>query len=271
MDGATCPGAARRLDGMNPQRSAFSPFATEGFMERTAATEPSLTIRAWTAWQTRGADYAWHKLLRRSLRCCPTWKRRWLYYDPRRYWTHRGGADYFCEQEGQPARTRRAEWIADRLASYRPRSILEVGCGYGKLLYELRRRIDVPLLGVDFSATQLHQARHYLADADDVGILLSRGERLPLPDGAFDMVVTSAVILHNPPPVAELIRQEIVRVARRFAAHNEETDRSYNRYGYDTAAWYRARGIRLAESGLIPVDPDPRSSQFCVAVLSARH
>ena len=25
-----------------------------------------------------------------------------------------------------------------------PRSILEVGCGYGKLLKELRRRLDVP-------------------------------------------------------------------------------------------------------------------------------
>ena len=81
------------------------------------------------------------------------------------------------------------------------------------------------------------------------------------------MVVTSAVILHNPPPAAERIRGEILRVARRFAAHNEETSSSYNRYGYDTAAWYRRRGISLAESGPIPVDPDPRSSQFCVAVL----
>ena len=36
-----------------------------------------------------------------------------------------------------------------------PHSILEVGCGYGKLLRELRRRLDVPLVGVDFSPTQL--------------------------------------------------------------------------------------------------------------------
>ena len=69
------------------------------------------------------------------------------------------------------------------------------------------------------------------------------------------MVVTSAVILHNPPAVAEAIRREVLRVARRFAAHNEETDVSYNRYGYDTAAWYRARGIALAESGPIPDGP----------------
>ncbi len=85
------------------------------------------------------------------------------------------------------------------------------------------------------------------------------------------MVVTSAVILHNPPPVAAAMRGEVLRVARRFAAHNEETDASYNRFGYDTAAWYRARGIELAESGPIPMDPDQRASQFCVAFLAQRH
>jgi ubiquinone/menaquinone biosynthesis C-methylase UbiE len=142
-----------------------------------------------------------------------------------------------------------------------------VGCGYGKLLREIRRRLDVPLVGIDFSPTQLHHARGYLGGRDDIGLLLSRGERLPFPDHSFDMVVTSAVILHNPPSVAERIRREVLRVARRFAAHNEETSQSYNRYGYDTSAWYQARRIVLAESGPIPMDPDPRSSQFCVAVL----
>ena len=90
-----------------------------------------------------------------------------------------------------------------------------------------------------------------------LALILGRGERLPFADQSFDMVVTSAVILHNPPAAAEAIRREVMRVARRFAAHNEETDVSYNRYGYDTAAWYRAQGIALAESGPIPMDPDP--------------
>ena len=56
-------------------------------------------------------------------------------------------------------------------------------------------------------------------------------------------------------------------MTRRFAAHNEETNLSYNRYGYDTALWYRRQGIVLAESGPIPMDPDPSASQFCVAVI----
>ena len=236
-------------------------------MDLMARSQIALPARAWKALRTRGAEYAWHKTLRRTLGRWPAWKRRLLYDDPRRYWTLRGGEDYFREQEGQPARARRVEWIAERLARYEPRSVLEVGCGYGKLLRALRRRLDAPMVGVDFSPTQLEHARRYLGPGGGIELLLGRGEQLPFPDGSFDMVVTSAVILHNPPPAAERIRREVLRVARRFAAHNEETSVSYNRYGYDTAGWYRAFGIGLAESGPIPGDPDAPSTQFCVAVL----
>jgi len=238
-------------------------------MHTMSAPEPPLPLRAWHAVTTRGPRYAWHKVLRRTLRRWPAWKRRLVYADPRAYWTLRGGRDYFREQEGQIARGLRAEWIAGRIAAYRPTSILEVGCGYGKLLRELRARTDVPITGVDFSPTQLDAGRGYLEGLDDISLVLARGDRLPFADGSFDLVVTSAVILHNPPEIADRIRREVVRVARRFAAHNEERNLSYNRYGYDTAAWYRAEGRRLAEVGPIPMDGDAETSQFCVARLDA--
>jgi SAM-dependent methyltransferase len=217
--------------------------------------------------RSRGIAYAWHKALRRSLSATPYWKRRLLYADPRTYWTLRGGDDYFREQEGQRARSLRAAWIAEKLAQYQPASILEIGCGYGKLLRELQGRLAIPLVGVDFSPTQLEQAQRFLAGKDRPPLILSRGETLPFADGSFDMVVTSAVILHNPPEIAERLRGEVLRVARRFAAHNEEMSLSYNRYGYDTALWYRSRGIALAEALAIPMDPNPAASQFCVALL----
>jgi SAM-dependent methyltransferase len=226
----------------------------------------SLPFRAWLAWRRRGARYTWHKAIRRAAGRWPEWKRRLVYAEPRTYWTLRGGDDYFLEQEGQPARTARAEWLADRIASYRPESILEIGCGYGKQLRALRRRLDVPLVGVDFSPTQLDRAREYLDGLDGINLVLGSGTKLPFVDGGFDLVLTSAVILHNPPTVAEEIRCEVIRVARRFAAHNEDTDVSYNRYGYDTAAWYRAAGIPLVEARPIPTDPEPSHSQFCVAL-----
>lgn len=226
-----------------------------------------LPARALRALATRGPRYAIHKTLRRSLESWPGLKRRLVYADPRRYWTLRGGDDYFREQEGQPARTARAEWLADRLASYAPQSILEIGCGYGKQLRALRSRLDAPLVGLDFSQSQLRQATGYLGDLEGISLVHGTGDRLPFPDNAFDLVFTSAVILHNPPPAAEQIRREILRVARRWAAHNEDTDITYNRYGYDTAEWYRREGLPLIESGPIPVEPDGPPSQFCVADL----
>jgi SAM-dependent methyltransferase len=208
--------------------------------------------------------------LRRTPGRLVAWKRRIIYGRPRDYWTLRGGVDYFREQEGQPERTARAGWIADRIAAYRPDSILEIGCGYGKQLRALRERLgaDVLLVGVDFSPTQIAQAREYVHGLRGIELVLASGAELPFVDGAFDMVLTSALILHNPPTAAEAIRCEVVRIARRFAVHNEDTDVSYNRYGYDTAAWYRAAGIALAESGPIPIptEPGPASSQFCVAL-----
>ena len=238
-------------------------------MDLMVRSRSLLPVRACHVLLSRGPRYTWHKILRRSLGRWPSWKRRLVYGDPRLYWTLRGGEDYFREQEGQQARTLRANWLADRLAAYQPVSILEIGCGYGKLLGALRARLDVPLVGIDFSQTQLAHARDYLSGLPDLETMLASGERLPFADGAFDMVVTSAVILHNPPATAERIRCEVLRVARRYAAHNEETSISYNRYGYDTAAWYRRKGITLAESGPIPMDLDPRTSQFCVAKLTS--
>lgn len=132
---------------------------------------------------------------------------------------------------------------------------------------ELRGLLDIPLVGIDFSPTQLAVARGYLSDLQGISLLLGRGEDLPFPDRAFDLIVTSAVILHNPPRVADKIRREVIRVGRRYAAHNEETNQSYNRFGYDTALWYRQNGFDLAESGPIPLGSDPDASQFCVAIL----
>ena len=36
-------------------------------MDLIVRSHPALPARAWKAWRTRGAEYAWHKMLRRSL------------------------------------------------------------------------------------------------------------------------------------------------------------------------------------------------------------
>ena len=220
-----------------------------------------------SAFTAKGPSYFLHKTLRRTLSPWPNWKRRLVYADPKQYWTHRGGEEYFLEQEGQADRTRRSLWLAERIARYQPTSILEIGCGYGKQLRALRRHVDCPMVGIDFSPSQLDLGRSYLQGLDDIELILGSGRKLPFADRSFDLVLTSAVILHNPPEEAEAIRREVLRVARRYAAHNEDTDTTYNRYGYDTAAWYREHGVTLLEVRQIPIGGEPNHSQFCVAEL----
>ncbi len=234
-------------------------------MDHLDAPIASLPARALAALRTRGPRYVLHKAMRRSLSRWPSIKRRAVYADPRDYWTLRGGDEYFREQEGQPGRSARARWMAARIAAYRPTSILEIGCGYGKQLRALRGVVDCALFGVDFSPSQLARGGIYLDDLAGVTLALASGARLPFADRSFDLVLTSAVILHNPPVVAEAIRREVVRVSGRLAAHNEDTDVSYNRYGYDTAAWYAARGVKIRECGPIGSEHDSSASQFCVA------
>src|SRR5690606_28254485 len=156
-----------------------------------------LPLRAVAAWRRRGPRYVWHKAMRRALGRWPGWKRRLLYSNPRDYWTLRGGPDYFRAQEGQHARSERAAWLAGRVAHYGPCSVLEIGCGYGKQLRALRDRLPgVPLTGLDFSPSQLTFAAEYLGGIDGLALCLGDGQRLPFPDSSFDLVLTSAVILH---------------------------------------------------------------------------
>ena len=239
-----------------------------GFMELAVPSRPILPVRAWNALRSRGPRYAWHKVLRRTLRAHPTWKRRWLYARSpalldfprwRRLFPRAGGASgpESAVLNGWPialratARRRFSRSAAATASCSRP-------CGRGWMS---------PWSGVDFSPSQIEQARWFLSGLGGIETLLARGEHLPFEDGAFDMVVTSAVILHNPPPAAEQIRREILRVARRFAAHNEETGLSYNRFGYDTEAWYRSqcdRGDRVRADS-----HGPRSGHVAVLCCTA--
>lgn len=252
-----------------------------GFVENHTAdhvVSQNLLHKLAKAYKHGGISYIWHKSMRRGLDHWPSLKRRVIYTNPREYWTLRGGTEYLAEQEGQPARTARSLWLASRIAECKPLSILEIGCGYGKQIANIRDAVGphVPITGIDFSPTQLELARQRLSDVAQITLIQASGEHLPFADQSFDLVLTSAVILHNPPEIAERMRQELLRVARTWCIHNEDTDTTYNRFGYDTANWYRNRGHNVVEASQIPAevfhqssDPTGESarSQFCMVRL----
>ena len=232
---------------------------------------PSLLARTLAAYRRKGLGFVWYKLLKRTLQDRPLLARHILYRSPHWYWEQRGGIDYFLEQEAQPARTACSEFIAAQIARYEPQSLLELGCGYGKQLASLRACTRVPLVGADWCRSQLALAASYLRSYANIGLVQADALRLPFPDKSFDVVMTSAVLLHHPPPQSDVMRREICRVGRRLAIHNEDTDTSFSRFGLDTAAAYRSDGYSVLECRTIPVAEHPEHTQFCVVDLrSAR-
>ncbi|HEY1727842.1 MAG TPA: class I SAM-dependent methyltransferase [Candidatus Baltobacteraceae bacterium] len=105
--------------------------------------------------------------------------------------------------------------LAERFAEiYGLRSgdrVLDVGCGKGYLLHELRESVPgLQIAGVDISAYAIENAKEEVRP----DLAVADAAELPFEDGAFDLVVSLGV-LHNL-PIAPLWSSlsEIMRVSR---------------------------------------------------------
>ncbi len=194
----------------------------------------------------------------------PTLGRLLLYSNIRRYWERRGGKRYFEEQESRKDRGETSRFLAREIGGLGGASILEVGCGYGKVLKSLREFTAAPLTGIDFSRTQLEKAKEYLSGLEGITLIQGDAESLPFPDGTFDVVFTSNVILHNPPKKADKMRREILRVSKKYVVHKEDTDINFSRYGYDHARIYQEMGLKVLRAEKVNSAVDADITQFTV-------
>jgi ubiquinone/menaquinone biosynthesis C-methylase UbiE len=78
-----------------------------------------------------------------------------------------------------------------------PRRVLDVGCGTGYVLRQLAARLPQAseLLGVDAAPKMVEVARSTSSD-ERLNFLLGTAERLPVADGAYDLVVSSTSFDH---------------------------------------------------------------------------
>jgi SAM-dependent methyltransferase len=122
-------------------------------------------------------------------------------------------------------------------------SFLELGCGAGRNLAELRRQAqDVELSGIDVNAGALEVARRSVAGgAFSVGSLYDLGE---VPDRSVDVVFTTGVLMHVPHERVDAVVQEMLRIARVAVVHSElhgqPREYDFHRYPRDYGAVYGA-------------------------------
>jgi len=101
------------------------------------------------------------------------------------------------------------ELAADAVAA--PRSILDVGCGTGRLLRCLAERFPgADLTGVDASGEMIATARAALGEVGRATFVQGYAEHLPFGDASFDLVTTTMSFHHWADQPAALL--EISRV-----------------------------------------------------------
>ncbi|MFH1279844.1 MAG: class I SAM-dependent methyltransferase [Candidatus Eisenbacteria bacterium] len=151
-----------------------------------------------------------------------------------------------------PPRTR--DYLAAETAHVRERAagagpVLELGCGYGRMLRDLRAR-GRRLHGLDTSATSLAMARSYVGDSG-LRLLRADARRPGFRDGVFDLTFCA----QNGVSAFRVDRRELVAAAVRvtrpggrvlFSSYAEA-------FWEDRLEWFRAQ----AAAGLLgPIDEE---------------
>jgi SAM-dependent methyltransferase len=105
-----------------------------------------------------------------------------------------------------------AEAIIDRYQLSGDSSVLDVGCGKGFLLYELKTLLpELTVAGFDISAHGIREARPEVRES----LFIHKAhERYPYSDGAFDLVISLGCLHNLRLPELAIAIPEIERVGR---------------------------------------------------------
>lgn len=95
----------------------------------------------------------------------------------------------------------------------RKTNLLDVGCGTGRLLREIRTAYPaMRASGLDLSKPYLEEARRHTRDLRRIEFFLGNAEAIPLPDASQDIVTCSYLFHELPGDVRRQVAREIARV-----------------------------------------------------------
>lgn len=123
-------------------------------------------------------------------------------------------------------------------------AVLELGCGYGRVLEELKRKAGL-LVGIDISLASLVMAQEELGRADPAELVRATAIELPFSDRVFDIVVC----IQNGISAFNIDRHQLVREAFRVTRRGGRAlFSSYSdRFWEHRLEWFRLQ----AQAGLL--------------------
>jgi ubiquinone/menaquinone biosynthesis C-methylase UbiE len=157
--------------------------------------------------------------------------------------------------------------------------VLDIGCGTGSLAIAAKHRVDAAgmVCGIDASPEMIERARRKARKAQvDVRFADSVVERMPFPDGHFDVVLSTMMLHHLPGAARRQCLRETARVLKPggrvlvvdFGGRAEDNVglfERFHRHGGVTLAEIIAllgdAGFRIEESGAL----DMRGLNFVLA------
>ena len=127
--------------------------------------------------------------------------------------------DGYFEKHPHYKEWRIVEYVADncfaRYVNLCPDDVvLEIGCGYGRLMYGVADCVS-HVVGIDVHPAPLAKARVILQKKRNTAVMLSDGCSLPFPDDSFDVVYAQSVMQHIPRAMVKNYVVESCRVLRR--------------------------------------------------------
>ena len=143
-------------------------------------------------------------------------------YEPKKYWSERGKSYWRGLYFLRSPETLKTYFLYMPILKYllreeikriKPRTLLEVGCGPGRL-FDFYKGIP-EVYCVDFSPVMLKRAQDLITKRRYKNIKLfgMKAQNLGFTEDQFDIVLTSNVLLHIPPESIEKSISELVRVS----------------------------------------------------------
>lgn len=162
------------------------------------------------------------------------------------YWEEDG--QHLLERESEELFNKKRETESNLTTSLiinsKPKKVLEYGCGYGRNLKILEKKIeDAEIYGVDISSTVLEKANEYILGKAKLKKITDN--TIPFPDDFFDVSFTSGVLNVNPPKNFKKICEELIRVTKVKIFHREQQIDYQIKWKHDYESFYSKFGCKI--------------------------
>lgn len=144
-----------------------------------------------------------------------------------------------------------------RVRDIKPKTVLEVGCGFGRILpYILSHVPSVEkIVGIEISQSMLDAAKGYFRDyafMDKITLIKGKAQALPFKDKEFDLTYTHVCLTHIPAEDIPQVCKEISRVTKNWIIHIERfyylwEHPNQHRWSHNLVPYYLDLGWKLWE------------------------